>query len=98
MVRRILIQPGSNLLLLFHLLVNLVEYQHSKTLVTPLMVAAVSDFSIAVEKLIQLGACLQTKSCNQFTALDWAKRFSKNEIVELLECYMYKFILFVFSY
>ncbi len=54
------------------------------------MVAAVSDFSLAVEKIIQLGACLLTKSCNQFTASDWAKRFSKNEIVELLECYMYE--------
>jgi ankyrin repeat protein len=51
------------------------------------MAAAISGYLDTVEKLLSLGANIYLKSCNDLTALEWAKRFSKSEITELLECY-----------
>ena len=52
------------------------------------MAATISGFLQIVEKLMRLGADLYLKSCNEMTVMEWAKRFTKNEIVDLIECYL----------
>ena len=56
-------------------------------MVTAIIVASISGYIDLVEKLLQLGANPLLKSCNEMSAIEWAKSFSKNEIVELLESY-----------
>jgi hypothetical protein len=73
----------------FNLCYFLVDYSHAQTLVTVLMVACVSGTVKAVEKLLKLGANVWKMSCDELTALDWSKRFTKTEAAELLECYKY---------
>ena len=65
----------------------MINYQHSKTLITPILSAAISGHIDLVEKFLQLGANVLLKSCNEMSSLEWAKSFSKNEIVELIESY-----------
>ncbi|XP_053330262.1 3'-5' RNA helicase YTHDC2 [Spea bombifrons] len=75
---------------LFHLILTenvSVDYRHSETSASPLMVAAGRGFLSQVEQLISMGANVLSKSSNGWTALDWAKRFGQNEVVDLLESY-----------
>lgn len=65
-----------------------VDYQHSKTFVTTLMVAAGRGCLNIVEQLLNLGANLNLKSCNDWTALEWAKNMNQVECAELIEAYM----------
>lgn len=65
-----------------------VDYQHSKTFVTTLMVAAGRGCLNTVEQLLNLGANLNLKSCNDWTALEWAKNMKQSECAELIEAYM----------
>ena len=65
-----------------------VDYIHSATSVTPLMVAAGRGFPSLVEQLLALGANANLRASNGWTALDWAKRFNQAEVVELLEAHM----------
>ena len=51
------------------------------------MAASISGYTDHVEKLLELGANILLKSCNEMSLLEWAKSFSKNEIVELIESY-----------
>ena len=51
------------------------------------MAASISGYIDLVEKLLMLGANVLLKSCNEYSLLEWAKSFSKNEIVELIESY-----------
>ena len=48
-----------------------------------------SGYTDVIEALLKLGASINIKSCNDLTSLEWAKRFTKNEVVELLESFMY---------
>ncbi len=57
------------------------------------MAGCVSSSIKTVETLLEMGANPWKMSCNDLTPLDWAKRFSKSEAVELLECYKYLLIL-----
>lgn len=66
----------------------LVDYQHSETTVTPLMIAAGRGFIGIVEQLLGLGSDPSVKSSNDWTALDWAKKFERANIVALLEAHM----------
>lgn len=61
------------------------DHQHSYTHISILMTASIFGCLQSVEKLISLGANLYLKSCNDLTALEWSKRFTKNEITELFE-------------
>ncbi|XP_063820212.1 3'-5' RNA helicase YTHDC2 [Pseudophryne corroboree] len=75
---------------LFHLILTenvSVDYRHSETSASPLMVAAGRGFISQVEQLISMGANVHTKASNGWTALDWAKHFEQNEVVDLLESY-----------
>lgn len=64
-----------------------VDYQHSHTCVTALMVAAGRGHIDVVEQLLNLGANLNIKAGNEWTALDWAKHRNKTDCIELIEAY-----------
>ncbi|PSN46949.1 putative ATP-dependent RNA helicase YTHDC2 [Blattella germanica] len=65
-----------------------VDYQHSQTSVTPLMVAAGRGCLNTAEQLLNLGANLNVRASNEWTALDWARHMKQNDVVELIEAYM----------
>lgn len=65
-----------------------VDYQHSATSVTSLMVAAGRGCLNTTEQLLNLGANLNLRSSNEWTALDWAKEMNQTECAELIEAYM----------
>ncbi|XP_014254890.1 probable ATP-dependent RNA helicase YTHDC2 isoform X2 [Cimex lectularius] len=68
-----------------------VDYQHSDTGVTALMVAAARGSLETVEQLLCLGANVYVRSSNDYTALDWAKHLSRQEISDTLEAYALNF-------
>ena len=49
------------------------------------MIACTRGMLRVVEKLLSFGANINLKAANDYTALDWAKRFCKSEIIEILE-------------
>ncbi|XP_044006337.1 3'-5' RNA helicase YTHDC2-like [Aphidius gifuensis] len=65
-----------------------VDYQHSTTSVTPLMVSAGRGCINTTEQLLNLGANLNIRASNEWTALDWAKNMNEIECAELIESYM----------
>ena len=65
-----------------------VDYQHSTTSVTPLMVAAGRGCINTTEQLLNLGANLNLRAANEWTALDWARNMNQTECAELIEAYM----------
>ncbi|XP_029921977.1 3'-5' RNA helicase YTHDC2 isoform X2 [Myripristis murdjan] len=65
-----------------------VDYMHSETSATPLMVAAGQGFLSQMEQLLNMGADISIKSSNGWTALDWAKHFQQMDAVDLLESYI----------
>lgn len=74
----------------FHLILTenvSVDYRHSETSATALMVAAGRGFTSQVEQLISMGANVHSKASNGWMALDWAKHFGQTEVVDLLESY-----------
>ncbi|XP_010077327.1 PREDICTED: probable ATP-dependent RNA helicase YTHDC2 [Pterocles gutturalis] len=74
----------------FHLILTenvSVDYRHSETSVTALMIASGRGFLSQVEQLIGMGASIHCKSSNGWMAVDWAKRFGQTEVVDLLESY-----------
>ncbi|KAM6230632.1 3'-5' RNA helicase YTHDC2 [Porphyrio hochstetteri] len=64
-----------------------VDYRHSETSATALMIASGRGFLSHVEQLISMGASIHCKSSNGWMALDWAKHFGHTEVVDLLESY-----------
>ena len=66
----------------------LVDCQHSETRVTPLMVAAGRGCTTTVEQLLNLGANVEIRASNDWTALDWARNFNRSDIVEIIEAHM----------
>ncbi|XP_058802903.1 3'-5' RNA helicase YTHDC2-like [Phymastichus coffea] len=64
-----------------------VDYQHSKTFVSTLMVAAGRGYLNIVEQLLDLGANLNLKACNEWTAYEWAKNMKQHECAEFIEAY-----------
>lgn len=76
---------------IFHLILSenvSVDYQHSETSITPLMVAAGRGFTAIVEQLLNLGANISVKAANDWTALYLAQKFKHTAICELLEANM----------
>ncbi|XP_065600330.1 3'-5' RNA helicase YTHDC2 [Cyrtonyx montezumae] len=74
----------------FHLILTKnvsVDYRHSETSATALMIASGRGFTSQVEQLIRMGANIHCKSPNGWMALDWAKHFGQTEVVDLLESY-----------
>uniref|UniRef100_UPI0037E88EAD 3'-5' RNA helicase YTHDC2 isoform X2 n=1 Tax=Semicossyphus pulcher TaxID=241346 RepID=UPI0037E88EAD len=62
-----------------------VDYRHSKTGSTPLMVAAGRGFLSQMEQLLNMGADINTKASNGWTALDFAEHFQQTDAVDLLK-------------
>ncbi|XP_040915601.1 3'-5' RNA helicase YTHDC2 isoform X2 [Toxotes jaculatrix] len=62
-----------------------VDYAHSETGATPLMVAAGRGFLTQMEQLLNMGADINMKASNGWTALDFAKHFQQTEAVDLLK-------------
>ncbi|KAJ8338689.1 hypothetical protein SKAU_G00354750 [Synaphobranchus kaupii] len=65
-----------------------VDYRHSETSATPLMVAAGRGFLGPMEQLLTMGASVNMKASNGWTVLDWAKHFNQAEAVDLLDSYI----------
>ncbi|XP_011498496.1 PREDICTED: probable ATP-dependent RNA helicase YTHDC2 [Ceratosolen solmsi marchali] len=64
-----------------------VDYQHSKNFVTTLMIAAGRGYLNIIQNLVNLGANLNLKSCNNWTAYDWARNMNQIECAEFIEAY-----------
>ncbi|XP_077318393.1 3'-5' RNA helicase YTHDC2 isoform X2 [Lithobates pipiens] len=64
-----------------------VDYRHSETGATPLMLAAGQGFLSQVEQLVSMGANIHSKASNGWMAVDWARHFVQAEVVDLLESY-----------
>lgn len=76
---------------IFHLILSenvSVDYQHSQTSITPLMIAAGRGYTAVVEQLLNLGANINIKASNDWTALYLAQKFNHIAICELLEANM----------
>ena len=67
---------------------SVVDYVHSETTVTALMVAAGRGFLGTVEQLLNMGANVSARSSNDWTAVDWARQFEQNDVIELLETHL----------
>ncbi|XP_047426501.1 3'-5' RNA helicase YTHDC2 isoform X2 [Mugil cephalus] len=73
---------------LFNLILNEsvnVDYTHSETGATPLMVAAGRGFLVQMEQLLHMGADINMKASNGWTALDFAKHFQQTDALDLLK-------------
>ncbi|KAF7688481.1 3'-5' RNA helicase YTHDC2 isoform X2 [Silurus meridionalis] len=84
-------QEADAFVQLFNLIVNeniSVDYRHSETSATALMVAAGRGFISQMEQLLSMGANVHVKASNGWTALDWAKHFNQTEAVDLLESHI----------
>ncbi|XP_073697034.1 3'-5' RNA helicase YTHDC2-like isoform X1 [Garra rufa] len=85
-------QDADAFVQLFNLILNeniSVDYSHSETSATPLMVAAGRGFLSQMEQLLSMGANVNVKASNGWTALDWARHFSQTEAVDLLESHIW---------
>ncbi|XP_062844381.1 3'-5' RNA helicase YTHDC2 [Trichomycterus rosablanca] len=84
-------QEADAFVQLFNLILNeniSVDYRHSETSATPLMVAAGRGFISQMEQLLGMGAGVHIKASNGWTALDWAKHFNQTEALDLLESHI----------
>ncbi|XP_053787403.1 3'-5' RNA helicase YTHDC2-like isoform X6 [Vidua chalybeata] len=68
-----------------------VDYRHSETGATALMISSGRGFLSQVEELISMGASIHCKSSNGWMAVDWARHFGQTEVVDLLESYSASF-------
>uniref|UniRef100_A0A8C3NU96 RNA helicase n=1 Tax=Cyanoderma ruficeps TaxID=181631 RepID=A0A8C3NU96_9PASS len=78
----------------FHLILTenvSVDYRHSETSATALMISSGRGFLNQVEQLISMGASIHCKSSNGWMAVDWARHFGQTEVVDLLESYSASF-------
>ncbi|XP_013405941.1 probable ATP-dependent RNA helicase YTHDC2 [Lingula anatina] len=76
---------------IFHLIMSedvTVDYMHSETSATPLMIAAARGFTSVVEQLLNLGANIKIKASNGWNALNWAEKFERADVIEILKAYM----------
>ncbi|XP_074473095.1 3'-5' RNA helicase YTHDC2 isoform X3 [Sebastes fasciatus] len=62
-----------------------VDYRHSDTGATPLMVAAGRGFLTQMEQLLNMGADINMKASNGWSALDFAKHFQQTDAMDLLK-------------
>ncbi|KAL7835114.1 hypothetical protein SRHO_G00293610 [Serrasalmus rhombeus] len=84
-------QDADAFIQLFNLILNeniSVDYRHSETSATPLMVAAGRGFISQMEQLLSIGASVYIKASNGWTALDWARHFNQTEAMDLLESHI----------
>ncbi|XP_062369135.1 3'-5' RNA helicase YTHDC2-like [Cinclus cinclus] len=78
----------------FHLILTenvSVDYRHSETGATALMISSGRGFLSQIEQLISMGASIHFKSSNGWMAVDWARHFGQTEVIDLLESYSASF-------
>lgn len=68
------------------------DYQHSETNVSALMIAAGRGNVEITDQFLSLGASLHLKSANGWTAIEWAKHFGHKDCEELLAGQWYVFV------
>ncbi|KAI8792942.1 ATP-dependent RNA helicase YTHDC2 [Biomphalaria glabrata] len=64
-----------------------VDYVQTETSITPLMIAAARGFINVVEHLLTLGADANLRTTNNWTAIDFARKFNRIDIEELLKAH-----------
>ncbi|XP_038148771.1 3'-5' RNA helicase YTHDC2 isoform X1 [Cyprinodon tularosa] len=62
-----------------------VDYTHSETGSTPLMASAARGFLPEMQQLLSMGADINMRACNGWTALDFAEHFQQTDAVDLLK-------------
>ena len=66
-----------------------IDYRHSETTMTTLMVAAARGFVNLVEHLLELGADPELKDTKQnWSAIDWARNFNQNNVLQIFDHFM----------
>ncbi|XP_038072672.1 3'-5' RNA helicase YTHDC2-like isoform X2 [Patiria miniata] len=76
---------------LMHLILNenvSVDYAHSETSATPLMLASGRGNVEVVERLLSLGANPTQRASNDMTPLDWATKFNQTDVIEILQAHI----------
>ncbi|XP_069370427.1 3'-5' RNA helicase YTHDC2 isoform X2 [Paralichthys olivaceus] len=63
-----------------------VDYRHSELGATALMMASSRGFMKQMEQLLIMGADINVKASNGWTALDFAQQFEHTDAVDLLKC------------
>jgi hypothetical protein len=62
------------------------NYQHPLTLVTPLMCISMWSMKFCLERLLSMdGLLVNLRAVNNFSAIDFARKYANNEIIEFLE-------------
>lgn len=77
----------------FQLLINFLiqhpdkcNYQHSLTLVTPLMCVSMWSIKTFLERLLLIdGLLINLRAVNNFSAIDFARKYGTNEIIDFIE-------------
>ncbi|XP_013779316.1 probable ATP-dependent RNA helicase YTHDC2 isoform X2 [Limulus polyphemus] len=65
-----------------------VDYQHSETSASPLMIASGRGNTSVVEELLNFGATITLRASNDWTAIDWAQKFEQKEVYDILMAYL----------
>ena len=77
---------------ILHLIFNenvKIDYRHSETTMTTLMVASARGFANLVERLLDLGADPKLKDAKQnWSAIDWARNFNQNHILQMFDHFL----------
>lgn len=77
---------------IFHFIFNEnvnIDYRHSETTMTTLMVASARGFANLVEHLLDLGADPELKDAKQnWSAVEWARNFNHNHVLQIFENFM----------
>jgi hypothetical protein len=62
------------------------NYQHPLTLVTPLMCVSMWSMKFCLERLLSMdGLLVNLRAVNNFSAIDFARKYANNEMIEFLE-------------
>uniref|UniRef100_A0A3B3HYC5 RNA helicase n=1 Tax=Oryzias latipes TaxID=8090 RepID=A0A3B3HYC5_ORYLA len=81
----VVVVPLEPCLCFFLVNCSTVDCSHSETGATPLMMSAARGFVTQMQQLLSIGADLNKRESNGWTALDFAKHFHQTEAIDLLQ-------------
>ncbi len=65
------------------------NFQHPLTLVTPLMCISMWSIKEFLERLLLIdGLLINLRAVNNFSAIDFARKYATNETIDLLESFL----------
>ena len=65
------------------------NFQHPLTLVTPLMCISMWSIKGFLERLLLIdGLLINLRAVNNFSAIDFARKYATNETIDLLESFL----------